>query len=204
MWPAVSRGWPAIIESGGVRLRPIRLRDRRAWHEVRERNRVWLGRWDGTMPPSGGTRPTSFAAMVRAMRRAARQGTGMPFVVEVDGRLVGQLSVNNIVRGSAQFCSVGYWIDQEHAGRGIMTRAVAMVIDHLIFQAGLHRVEVAIRPENAPSLRVVEKLGLAEVGFAQGYLHIDGQWRDHRLFAVTREELGTGLVDRLEHRQSHQ
>lgn len=155
------------------------------------------------MPPSGGARPRNFNAMVRAMRRAARLGTGMPFVVEVDGRLVGQLSVNNIVRGSAQFCSVGYWIDREYAGRGIMTRAVAMVIDHVIFEAGLHRVEVAIRPENAPSLRVVAKLGLTEVGFAPGYLHIDGEWRDHRLFAVTREELGTGLVARLAH-QSHQ
>jgi ribosomal-protein-alanine N-acetyltransferase len=180
------------------------MRDRRVWHAARERNRDWLSGWDGTMPPTGGSRPRTFAAMVRAMRRAARLGTGMPFVVEVDGQLVGQLSVNNIVRGSAQFCSVGYWIDEAHAGRGIMTRAVAMAIDHLILEAGLHRVEVAIRPENEKSLRVVTKLGLREIGYAPGYLHIDGDWRDHRLFAITREELGSGLVNRLEQQQSHQ
>lgn len=192
------RGWPAVLESQGVLLRPIRQRDRKAWQQVRERNRRWLGRWDGTMPPQGGTRPRNFTAMVRSMHRNARQGTGMAFVVEVEDRLVGQLSVNNIVRGSAQFCSIGYWIDEAYAGRGIMTRAVAMAIDHLMFVAGLHRVEIAIRPENTPSLRVVAKLGLAEIGLAPAYLHIDGAWRDHRLFAITREELGRGLVDRLD------
>lgn len=136
--------------------------------------------------------------MVRGLHRNARLGAGLPFVIDVDGELVGQLNVNNIVRGSAQFASVGYWIGEAHAGRGIITRAVAMVVDHLFFEVGLHRVEIAIRPENAASLRVVEKLGLTEVGFAPGYLHIDGDWRDHRLFAVTREEAPRGLVHRLD------
>jgi ribosomal-protein-alanine N-acetyltransferase len=80
----------------------------------------------------------------------------MPFALEVDGRFVGQVTVSNIVRGSAQFASIGYWIDQQCAGRGIMPRAVAMAIDHCLTTAGLHRVEVCIRPENTNSLRVVE------------------------------------------------
>ncbi len=59
---------------------------------------------------------------------------------------------------------------------------------------GLHRIEVAIRPENVSSLRVVEKLGIQEIGFAPRFLHIDGDWRDHRIFAITREEVPLGLV----------
>ena len=112
----------------------------------------------------------------------------MPFAIEVDGRFVGQVTVNNIVRGSAQFASVGYWLDRDFAGRGVMPRAVAMVIDHCFFAAGLHRIEVAIRPENSNSLRVVEKLGIREVGYAPRFLHIDGAWRDHRIYAITVEE----------------
>ena len=88
----------------------------------------------------------------------ARAGTTYPFAIEVSGRFAGQLTVNNIVRGSAQFASMGYWIDRDFAGRGVMPRAVAMAIDHCFFTAGLHRVEIAIRPENSNSLRVVEKL----------------------------------------------
>ncbi len=102
------------------------------------------------------------------------------------------MTVNNIVRGSAQFASIGYWIDQRLAGRGIMPRAVAMAIDHCLTTAGLHRVEVCIRPENTNSLRIVEKLGLREIGLAPRFLHIDGAWRDHRIYAVTVEECPGG------------
>ena len=102
------------------------------------------------------------------------------------------------MRGSAQYASVGYWIDEAYAGRGITTRAVAMAIDHCFVTVGLHRIEVAIRPENTSSLRVVEKLGIKEIGYAPRYLHIDGDWRDHKLFAITREEVPLGLLRRLD------
>jgi ribosomal-protein-alanine N-acetyltransferase len=77
-----------------------------------------------------------------------------------------------------------------------MPTAVALVTDYCLFELGLHRVEVAIRPENTASLRVVEKLGFTEVGYAKGYLHIDGDWRDHRLFALTVEECQGGVLRR--------
>ena len=51
--------------------------------------------------------------------------------------------------------------------------------------------------ENAASLRVVEKLGFTEIGYAPRFLHIDGAWRDHRIFAITVEEVGPGLLSRL-------
>jgi ribosomal-protein-alanine N-acetyltransferase len=135
--------------------------------------------------------------LVRRLEHLARAGLCMPFAIDVDGRFAGQVTVNNIVRGSAQFASVGYWLDRAYAGRGVMPMAVALVIDHCLTTAGLHRIEVAIRPENSNSLRVVEKLGLMEVGYAPRYLHIDGAWRDHRLYAVTAEEVPEGLVQRL-------
>ena len=136
--------------------------------------------------------------MVRSMRREAREGRQLPFVVEYDHHFVGQLTVSNVVRGSAQYASIGYWIDEAYAGRGITTRAVAMAIDHCFGPVGLHRIEVAIRPENTSSLRVVEKLGIKEIGYAPRYLHIDGDWRDHRLFAITREDVPLGLLRRLD------
>lgn len=190
-------GWPATIELDEIRLRPIRYADARAWREVRMRNRAWLLPWDATVPPGVGDRPASFRELVALLRRNGRNGAGLPFALDVEARFAGQVTVNNVVRGSAQMASIGYWIDQAWAGRGVMPRAVAMVVDHCFFEVGLHRIEIAIRPENSNSLRVVEKLGLGEVGFAPRYLHIDGQWRDHRIFAVTREEAPAGLLPRL-------
>ena len=197
------RRWPNTLTSGldpVVSLRPIRVGDAPAWREVRHRNRAWLAQWDATVPPGGDGRPTTFRGLVHRLKKAARQGTTYPWVVEVDGAFVGQVSVNNIVRGSAQFASIGYWIDQRYAGRGVIPRAVAMAIDHCFITCGLHRVEICIRPENVNSLRVVEKLGIAEVGYAPRFLHIDGEWRDHRIFAITAEEVPLGLLSRLERR----
>jgi ribosomal-protein-alanine N-acetyltransferase len=122
----------------------------------------------------------------------------LPFMITYGGRVVGQINASNVVHGILRSCTVGYWVDGALAGRGITPTALALVIDHCFGPVGLHRVEVDIRPENRPSLRVVEKLGLRQEGFYQRYLDIDGGWRDHVAFAVTVEELaGRTMLSRL-------
>ena len=197
-------GWPARLTAGEVTVRPLTYSDAGAWRDARRRNVAWLRPWDATVPPGSEARPSSFRSLVWRLHRQAHAGTTLPFAIDVGGQFAGQVTVNNIVRGSAQFASVGYWLDQRYAGRGVMPRAVALVIDHCFTAARLHRIEVAIRPENSNSLRVVEKLLLREVGYAPRFLHIDGDWRDHRIYAVTAEECPGGLLARLEPHQSHE
>jgi len=121
----------------------------------------------------------------------------MPFVVTWNGEMVGLLTVSGITWGSARWASMGYWVAKSHAGRGVTPTAVALVTDHLLGTTGLHRVEIAIRPENAASLRVVEKLGFKEIGMAPRFLHIAGDWRDHRVFQIVAEDVNDGLISRL-------
>ena len=200
----MTSGWPAWLTAGEVTVRPLRYRDARAWRDARRRNASWLRPWDATAPPGATARRSTFRSLVWRLHKQARAGATYPFAIDVDGRFAGQITVNNIVRGSAQFASIGYWLDRQYAGRGVMPRAVALVIDHCFTSAGLHRIEVAIRPENSNSLRVVEKLGIREVGYAPKFLHIDGDWRDHRIYAVTREECPEGLLVRLEPHESQE
>jgi ribosomal-protein-alanine N-acetyltransferase len=134
--------------------------------------------------------------MARTMRREARQGMALPWVVAYDGDFVGQLTVGSIMWGSARSGQVGYWIDEAVAGHGIIPTALAMAIDHCFFVVGLHRVEASIRPENLASRRVVEKLGFREEGLRRRYLHIDGAWRDHLCYALTIEDVHGGLLTR--------
>ena len=111
-------------------------------------------------------------------------------------RLVGQLTVSSITWGSLRSANIGYWVDETVAGRGITPTAVALAVDHCFQAAGMHRIEVCIRPENAASLRVVHKLGFRSEGLRRAYLHIDGDWRDHEAFALTAEEVPEGLLAR--------
>jgi ribosomal-protein-alanine N-acetyltransferase len=111
-------------------------------------------------------------------------------------QLAGQLTVSGIVGGSASWGQIGYWVDQRLAGRGIIPTAVALAVDYCFRSMGLHRIEIAIRPENVRSLRVVAKLGFRSEGLRPRYLHIDGDWRDHLVFALNAEEVPEGLLPR--------
>lgn len=193
--------WPVTLESGDLILRPIKLRDKAEWTAVRARNAAWLQPWEASNPASQGALPT-FGGMVRAMNAQAHEATALPFLIaervptQAKPMIVGQLTVSSITWGSAMMATLGYWVDQNRAGRGIAPAAVAMVTDHCFGELGLHRMEINIRPENAASLRVVEKLGFRDEGLRPRYLHINGQWADHRSFALTSEEVPQGILAR--------
>ncbi|MET9318134.1 GNAT family protein [Kribbella sp. NPDC003505] len=199
--------WPVELKHGQVGLRPLRAADGSEWAAARQRNVSWLRPWDATQPPGADDGARTFRAMARDWNRQARYGRMLPFVITYGGAagagarakwpLVGQLTVSGITYGSARWANLGYWVDEQYAGRGIVPTAVAMAADHCWFTLGLHRIEVAIRPENKASLRVVEKLGFRYEGERPRFLHIDGDWRDHRIFALNVEEVGPGLVARL-------
>jgi ribosomal-protein-alanine N-acetyltransferase len=188
--------WPVTLVEGDVGLRPIAYRDRDAWYELRRVNAAWLGPWESTSPDPDAPAVT-FRQMVRRLHGQARAGEAFPWVLTVGGVLAGQVNVTGVARSSAQMGHVGYWIGEAYAGRGAMPTAVALAVDHCLLRAGLHRLEINIRPENRASLRVVEKLGLRCEGLRERYLHIDGAWRDHLSYAITTEELDEdGLLGR--------
>ena len=197
-------GWPATLRHGEVELRPYRMRDGAAWSEVRLANEAWLAPWEPSGPGAWADRhaAAAFPPMLRQLRRQARDGTTMPFAVTYQGRYVGQVTAGNIWRGSLNSCFLGYWIDGRYAGLGITPTAVALLADHCFAGARLHRVEANIRPENAASRRVVEKLGFREEGIRERYLLIDGAYRDHLCYALTIEEVPGGVLRRLRPRAS--
>lgn len=127
----------------------------------------------------------------------ARQGLGLPFIVEYDGEMVGQVNISGITRGALSIGTCGYWISESHAGKDIIPTAVALATDYCLLGEGIHRMEICIRPENDASLRVVQKLGFEFEGIRRKYIHIAGDWRDHRAFSVIKDEIGDGLVARL-------
>jgi ribosomal-protein-alanine N-acetyltransferase len=182
------------LTDGPVSLRPIRLRDTRALERELLENRSWLRKWEATSPHA----PMGFdtRASIRSLQSNARAGHGLPFVLEYGGELAGQLNVSSITYGSLGSASIGYWVAERFAGKGITPASVALATDYCFFQIGLHRMEICIRPENAPSLRVVQKLGFRYEGLRRRFIHINGDWRDHFCFALVVEEVREGVLRR--------
>lgn len=182
------------LRDGRITVRPVRLRDARALERELLDNRGWLREWEATNPRG----PMSFdtRGSIRALQTNARSGQGLPFIVEVDGELAGQLNVSGIAYGSMSSASTGYWIAERFAGANATPTAVALTTDYCFQQLGLHRMEICIRPENTKSLRVVAKLGFRYEGLRRRYIHINGDWRDHFCFALVAEEVPGGVLGR--------
>ncbi|SDH29735.1 GNAT family N-acetyltransferase [Agrococcus jejuensis] len=187
------------LEDAGVVIRGIRMRDARALERELVDNRGWLQRWEATLPGRAPTGRFDTRSSIRSLLDSERDGTGIPFAIDVDGELAGQLNVSGIAGGALSSATLGYWVAERFAGRGVTPAAVALATDHCLFGLGLHRMEICIRPENVASLRVVEKLGFRFEGLRVRYIHIDGDWRDHLCFALVREELAEGVLSRWRH-----
>ena len=182
------------LSEGAVTIRSVRVRDARRLERELLDNRSWLRRWEATSPQ--GAMSFDVRASIRSLLSNARAGLGLPFAIEFDGELAGQLNVSSIAWGSVSSATIGYWVSERFAGKSVIPTAVALATDYCFFQMGLHRMEICIRPENEPSLRVVQKLGFRYEGLRRNYIHIDGGWRDHFCFALTSDELPVGVLRR--------
>ena len=181
------------IELTGRRLvlRPLEASDFDRWTEVRQRASGWLRKWEPSIPlghadPSVDRR--AFASRCAARDRERQLGTGFGFGMFIGRDLVGEINVSSIQRGPFQSCYIGYWIDEKYAGQSLTPEACVIVMRFAFEELGLHRVQVAIIPRNAPSRRVMAKLGIREEGIATRYLEINGVWEDHMRHAITAEE----------------
>ncbi len=186
--------WPVVLQNDNLVLRPLKLRDKKEWTKLRQRNQNWFREWESTVPDEFSDGKASFYQIVKNLRVEAKAQRSLPFVMEIDKKIAGQITVANINYGSTRSAYIGYWIAEEFAGKGYTPLAVAMAIDHCFQILKLHRLEITIRPENLKSLRVVEKLGLRSEGLRPKYLHIDGDWRDHLVFAINKDEYNESLV----------
>ncbi len=182
---------PVRLYGRRVLLRPLAANDFRSWSEVRRHNAEWLTVWEPSRPAHQADPANdrgAFAARCQQRDRDRAAGTAFQFGLFVDNQVAGEVNLNNVVRGAMQSGTIGYWIDQRHAGRAYVAEAVVVVLQFAFEQLLLHRVEICIVPRNLRSRRVVEKLKIRDEGLAERYLEINGTWEDHIRYGITVEE----------------
>ncbi|MCX5512368.1 30S ribosomal protein S5 alanine N-acetyltransferase [Kaistia algarum] len=178
-----------MIATETVILRAPTMADYGAWSDLRGRSRDFLMPWEPVWPIDDLTR-AAFRRRLRRYQRELNEATGFPFLVfrTQDLALVGGLTLSHVVRGVTQSCSLGYWMGEPFAGKGLMTAAAKSVIPFVFDTLRLHRLEAACLPHNAASIRLLEKAGFTREGYARRYLCIDGRWQDHLLFAIVADD----------------
>lgn len=182
---------PVRLYGRRIVMRPLAPSDFRAWSEVRVHNHDWLTTWEPSRhphQPDPTTDKSVFSSRCLQRDRDRAAGVAYQFGVFLDDQVIGEINLNNVVRGAMQSCTIGYWIDQRHAGHGYTVEGVVLLFQFLFEQLGLHRAEICIVPRNHRSRRIMEKLEIREEGLAQRYLEINGVWEDHIRYGITAEE----------------
>lgn len=170
--------------SDEVRLRLLGKDDAPAALAYAIENREFLAEWEPVRDRSWFTLRAQLVDIEAALADEAADRR-YAFGVFRGDDLVGRITLNQVVRGVFQNAYLGYSIGRRWNGRGFATEAVRLALEHAFGEVGLHRVQAAVMPRNAGSIRVLEKNGFREEGYAVGYLCINGVWEDHRIFART-------------------
>lgn len=172
-------------------LRPLVAPDFSVWSEVRQRNHDWLTVWEPSRSPflpDPSTDREAFNARCNQRERERQNGTAYSFGLFVNNTFAGEVNINMVQRGALMTGTVGYWIDQAHAGRGYIAEGVVLVMRYAFEDLNLHRLEICIVPRNTNSRRIMEKLQIRDEGTALRFLEINGVWEDHVRYAITAEE----------------
>jgi ribosomal-protein-alanine N-acetyltransferase len=178
------------VRGKNISIRRFEPRDAPAVLDLRVRNREFFKPWEPIRDESafqlGGVESELQISM-----SLWKRGDAFVFGVFTSPgeELVGGVALRNIARGAWQNATLGYWIDREHNGRGFATEAVTLAVSFAFDEAGLHRVQAGTLLHNIASQRVLEKAGFRFEGISQRYLLINGNWEDHRMYAITVEDL---------------
>ena len=94
------------------------------------------------------------------------------------------ITLQSIIRGFFQSCSVGYWIAEDAQGRGLAAAALREATLMAFYELRLHRVQAETSTQSVRSQRLLERLGFVRYGVAEAYIKIAGTWQDDVLYQL--------------------
>lgn len=166
--------------SGTVTIALATEDDASALADAYRRNRGYLQPWEPIRPDSFYTADGQRELLLSAVRER-EAGRSLVWLLSDGEQVVGRIALSDVVRGAFQNGNLGYWVAQDYQGRGLATAAVQHA-SRAAATMGLHRLAAGTLLGNAGSQAVLARCGFTEIGVAEKYLLINGEWQDHLLF----------------------
>lgn len=133
--------------------------------------------------------------MVKAVHEDLAEEEATPFVIELDGRVVGWIQYSEELEPDYRSANIDIYLDAEVRGRGIGVDAVRTVARHLIDDRGHHRITIDPAADNEAAIRCYAKVGFRPVGITrQSERGNDGTWHDGLLMDLLAGELTQGAA----------
>jgi len=173
-----------LVVTDDFQLRSLEESDAEELHALVEANRSYLAEW---LPWAAGQTFEATANFIRKTRKQLEDNDGFQGALVLDGRMVGAGGLIGI-EWEARKTGIGYWLAEEHQGRGLMTRAVQAVIDYAFDQLDLNRVEIHVGTENRKSRAIPERLGFQQEGVLRDYERVGDRYLDIVVYALLAAE----------------
>lgn len=162
-------------------IRSVSLDDAEAIAAHRARDDRANASWEPLLAAELRT-PEGQRARIARLLALLERGEAWPGVIVAGGQVIGQITVNTIVRGPVQQGSLGYWVGTPHQAAGHAGDAVGLVLELMRGELGLHRAEASTQLDNVASQKVLRRNGFSAVGVLHQHLQIQGEWRDSLLW----------------------
>ena len=178
----------APIETPRLMLVSPTMKHFEAWAELRAKSRTFLEPYEPVWPKDDLTR-AAFKRRIKRYQNSDKNNNGASFLfLTHEGEMIGGATISRMLCGVAQSCAIGYWIGEPYIKQGYMSEALHGLLPFVFIQKKFRRLEAACLPHNSASIRVLEKTGFTQEGYAREYLKIAGKWQDHLLFAMLESD----------------
>lgn len=180
-----------ILTTKYLILSPPGPEDLSALESFEDRNRHHLAKWESAHSANDEPLKGSTQKRLENWINECEDGKSTRFLIrlkENPAKIIGFCNFTQIFRGAFQACYLGYKIDHEYEGKGLMHEALKASIQYAFEKLALHRIMANYMPINMRSAKLLHRLGFTIEGYAKGYLMINGKWEDHVLTAISAEE----------------
>lgn len=145
-------------------------------------NRAHLSKWEPTRGEEFFSDESAKSRLNLGVEHFKR-GLSVPLVGldKSRAKIVCVCHFTNIVRGAFQACQLGYSINAQDEGKGLMFEMLQASIEYVFSECALHRIMANYIPANERSEKLLIRLGFEKEGIAKSYLKIAGSWQDHVL-----------------------
>jgi ribosomal-protein-serine acetyltransferase len=178
----------SVVESAplvdGYELRRWRELDAEELHVLIERNRGELAKWLSWAQESSGRDTRAYVARVHD---GEHDGRRLQRAIVCHRSIAGEVGLF-IDRENAT-AAIGYWLDREHRGRGVMTAAVRELARHGFAELALRRIEIRTDVLNLASRAVAERLGFQLEGvLRESYRVAADRYSDDAVYSMLASE----------------
>jgi len=156
-----------------------------ALYTLVDQNRDYLKEWLPWLDAT--TEQQHVAAYIKSAVAQMADGRGLTCLVVLQAKIVGVVSYNSI-DSSTKTGSIGYWLDKDHNGKGLMTKSVEKLIEIGFGELGLRKVEIRCAVGNTKSRSIPERLGMKEEGVIRNTENLYGRYVDHVVYGMMRDE----------------